>query len=75
MSKLWVIFATLVLVMLGLTGCTGLSLGGLNAANTNSSRPTAVKVGDLAPEINLTSMTGDSIVLSKLEGRPVLVNF
>lgn len=48
-----------------------------NPANPSnqSSRPTIAKTGDLAPEINLRSMTGDQITLSKLEGRPVLVNF
>lgn len=58
-----------------LSGCSGLSLAQLNAANGDSARPTVAKVGELAPEINLKSMTGDQIVLSKLEGRPVLVNF
>jgi cytochrome c biogenesis protein CcmG, thiol:disulfide interchange protein DsbE len=56
------------LMALALSAC-----GSANAAT--SSRPTTAKVGDLAPEISLTSMTGDQIVLSKLEGRPVIVNF
>jgi cytochrome c biogenesis protein CcmG/thiol:disulfide interchange protein DsbE len=45
------------------------------AANASASRPTTVKIGDLAPEIDLPSLTGDRIVLSKLVGHPVLVNF
>ncbi len=56
------------LAMLALSAC-----GSANAA-TNS-RPTTAKIGDLAPEIALKSMTGDQIALSKLEGHPVLVNF
>ncbi len=44
-------------------------------SNGRSPRPTFAKNGELAPEINLKSMTGDQITLSKLEGRPVLVNF
>src|SRR5512141_3256506 len=61
--------------VLSLTACSGVSIGGLNAANAGSDRPTVVKVGDLAPEINLKSLTGDQIVLSQLVGRPVIVNF
>jgi peroxiredoxin len=44
-----------------------------NSASTG--RPTSVKIGDPAPEIDLPSLTGDQITLSKLVGRPVLVNF
>ncbi len=40
-----------------------------------TARPARVQVGDLAPEINLPSLNGDRIVLSALQGRPVLVNF
>ncbi len=46
-----------------------------SAPASGSTRPTSVKIGDLAPEINLKSVTGDQITLSKLEGKPVLVNF
>jgi thiol-disulfide isomerase/thioredoxin len=46
-----------------------------NAPSGQSARPTFAKEGELAPEINLKSMTGDQITLSKLEGRPVVVNF
>lgn len=53
----------------------GLPAGGLNEANAGTSRPTVAKVGDLAPEINLQSLTGDQIDLVKLVGRPVIVNF
>ena len=54
------------LVVLLLNGC-----GSVNAANA---RPTTAKIGDLAPEISRKSVTGDQITLSKLVGRPVLVN-
>jgi thiol-disulfide isomerase/thioredoxin len=68
------------LLALVLGACSALSIGGLNlggsdASNASSARPTTVKVGDLAPEINLKSFTGDQIVLSQLVGRPVIVNF
>jgi thiol-disulfide isomerase/thioredoxin len=57
----------------------GTLIPGLGAAQSNPasqpSRPTFAKEGDLAPEIILKSMTGDQITLSKLEGRPVVVNF
>lgn len=60
----------------------GTLIPGLGAAQSNPasppsqpSRPTFAKEGDLAPEITLKSMTGDQITLSKLEGRPVVVNF
>ncbi len=73
------------IVALALGACSGLNIGGLslgnlpfggmNAANAGTDRPTAVKVGELAPEINLQSLTGDQIDLAKLVGRPVIVNF
>ncbi len=68
------------LVVLAVSSCSSLPLDRLSAllprqASSASSRPTVVKVGALAPEINLKSMTGDQIVLSQLVGRPVLVNF
>lgn len=44
-------------------------------APARAPRPTVAKKGGLAPEINLKSMTGEQIVLSELEGHPVLVNF
>ncbi len=60
---------TLMAFLLGAcNGFTGANSGG-------GARPTVVKIGDLAPEIDLKSLTGDQITLSKLAGRPVLVNF
>jgi len=53
----------------------GVSQNNPASSSSQSSRPTIAKNGELAPEINLKSMTGDQITLSKLEGRPVLVNF
>lgn len=68
-------FVGLVLLLLG--ACNAFPFTALNSGNSNagSTRPTVVKIGDVAPEIDLKSVTGDSITLSKLVGRPVLVNF
>jgi cytochrome c biogenesis protein CcmG/thiol:disulfide interchange protein DsbE len=57
-----------------LSACSLLNTVSATAPPT-SARPTTAKIGSLAPEIDLKSMTGDEIVLSKLQGRPVLVNF
>ncbi len=67
-SKRFLMAALFVWSTLVLSACSS-----LNAAI--ASRPTTPKIGDPAPEIDLKSMTGDQIVLSKLQGRPVLVNF
>jgi cytochrome c biogenesis protein CcmG/thiol:disulfide interchange protein DsbE len=67
-SKLAGFLILIALVVLLLSGC-----GNSNVAA--GSRPTTAKIGDLAPEIDLKSVTGDQITLSKLEGRPVLINF
>lgn len=69
-------FVGLVLLLLG--ACNAFPFSVFNAAsssNPGSTRPTVVKIGDLAPEIDLKSVTGDPITLSKLEGHPVLVDF
>lgn len=74
--------AVLLVAALGLAGCSSLPVGQLDAllgrtssGNSSAGRPTVAKVGDPAPEIDLKSMTGDQITLSKLVGRPVIVNF
>ena len=72
--------ATAVLATAALIAGCGTLIPGFNAApqtnsGNSSSRPTYAQEGSLAPEINLKSLTGDQITLSKLEGRPVLVNF
>jgi len=81
MKKRIAVSAALLTLTLGIAAC-GTLIPGLGATQNNpaspstqSSRPTIAKNGDLAPEINLKSMTGDQITLSKMEGRPVLVNF
>jgi thiol-disulfide isomerase/thioredoxin len=70
-------FAGLLLLVLG--ACNALPISALlpnsNQSPSASARPAVVKIGDLAPDIDLPSMTGDQITLSKLVGRPVLVNF
>jgi cytochrome c biogenesis protein CcmG/thiol:disulfide interchange protein DsbE len=67
-------FIGLLLAVLG--ACSGFPFNALGSPQQNdSARPSAVKIGALAPEIDLKSLTGDQITLSKLQGRPVLVNF
>ena len=63
------------LLLLALGACNALPLSSFNLPGSGSTRPTTVKIGETAPEINLPSMTSDQITLSKLQGRPVLVNF
>ncbi len=75
MNKPMVVALVGAALMLALSACSGLSLGALNSTAAGSGRPTTAKIGDLAPEIDLKSMTGDQITLSRLEGRPVLINF
>jgi len=67
-TRLAGIVAFALLTALALSAC-----GNTNAAT--GSRPTTAKPGELAPEISLKSLTGDQIVLSKLEGHPVIINF
>ncbi|MEW5720500.1 MAG: TlpA disulfide reductase family protein [Chloroflexota bacterium] len=63
------------LLLLGLGACNLIptNLGG--TSGTASGRPTTVKIGEPAPEIDLPTLTGEQVTLSKLQGRPVLVNF
>lgn len=71
------IFAAIALLCVSgwvLSACSILNTVTASAPPT-SARPTTAKIGSLAPEIDLKSMTGDQITLSKLQGRPVLVNF
>ena len=69
------IAAFVALLLLGLGACNLIptNLGG--ASGTASGRPTTVKIGEPAPEIDLPTLTGEQVTLSKLQGRPVLVNF
>lgn len=78
-------FVPLVLMLLGLFAVcmaviiAGVMLaGGLTATTSaaSASRPSYAKMGELAPEISLKTIPdGQSFVLSKLEGKAVLVNF
>ena len=69
----------LALALFFLLATTG--LGACNAITANvpaaggANRPASVKIGDLAPEIDLKTMTGETFTLSKLQGKIVLVNF
>ncbi len=67
-------FIGLLLAVLG--ACSVFPFSAFGSQNSNpSARPNTVKIGALAPEIDLKSLTGDQITLSKLQGRPVLINF
>jgi thiol-disulfide isomerase/thioredoxin len=74
-SILIAIFIGAVLLTLGACSMLPTNVLGTRNDNPGGGRPTTAKIGALAPEINLKSMTGDQIVLSQLVGRPVLVNF
>lgn len=64
------------LLLAGLGACSVFPFNLLGSPNSDTAaRPRTVKIGDLAPEIDLKSLTGDQITLSKLQGRPVLINF
>jgi cytochrome c biogenesis protein CcmG, thiol:disulfide interchange protein DsbE len=63
----------LLLFVLGACNMIPLNLG--TAAKSASGRPSAVKIGELAPEIDLPSLSGEQMTLSKLIGHPILVNF
>lgn len=71
-SKSIALMAGVMLLALLPGACSTLNIAG---AGADPGRPTVAKIGDLAPEINRQSLTGDPIVLSQLKGRPVLVNF
>ncbi|HEX7587932.1 MAG TPA: TlpA disulfide reductase family protein, partial [Anaerolineae bacterium] len=79
-TKLYAVIALLSLSGWLLSACNSVNTSN-NTNNTstansaNPARPSIAKIGSLAPEVDLKSMTGDQIVLSKLQGRPVLVNF
>ena len=66
-------FVALLLLVLGACSVIPLNLG--SESSGASGRPTAVKIGELAPEIDLPSLGGDQITLSKLQGHPIIVNF
>ena len=61
---------------LRMVGALALLLGACGLIQApGAARPSTAKVGELAPEINLKSTSGDPVVLSQLQGHPVLVNF
>jgi len=66
-------FVGALLLVLGACSVIPMNLGG--ASSGVSGRSMVVKIGELAPEINLPAMAGDQIVLSQFVGQPVLVNF
>ncbi len=67
---------SMILLALLLGACSGFASANTTQPGTGRApRPTVAKKGELAPEINLKSLNSDQIVLSQLEGHPVLVNF
>jgi thiol-disulfide isomerase/thioredoxin len=77
MSKPIGLVILVLMATLGVVSCSAVIPGLIppSANNAAPSRPTTAKIGQLAPEINLKSLNSDPIVLSKLEGHPLLVNF
>jgi cytochrome c biogenesis protein CcmG, thiol:disulfide interchange protein DsbE len=78
MNKSTVLGITLAIgvLLLVLGACSMLPVNFGASAKSASGRPTTVKVGDLAPEIDLPALGGSGqMTLSKLVGHPVLVNF
>lgn len=67
-------FVALLLLVLG--ACSVLPISSfLPTISGAGARSSVAKIGEIAPDIDLKSLTGDQITLSKLQGRPVLVNF
>lgn len=68
----WIIVTIIVAVLGSLwVGMTRVRAG----EETLSDRPAAPQVGQLAPDFTLTSLDGEQITLSELEGKPVVLNF
>jgi peroxiredoxin len=68
-----VAFVGALLLVLGACNLIPTNLGA--APRDASGRPTSARVGELAPEIDLVTLSGERVVLSQLVGKPVLVNF
>lgn len=71
-KNIWIAAAVSLLLLL-VGACSAFPFNALTSVG--GSRSTTVKIGEIAPEIDLPSMTGEQITLSKLKGQPVLVNF
>jgi peroxiredoxin len=71
------VFIGALLLVMGACNQIPTSFGNLLGGTTReaSGRPTQARVGELAPEIDLPTLTGERIVLSQLVGKPVVVNF
>ncbi len=71
------VFTGVLLLILGACNQIPLSLESMfgDVPRDGSGRPAFARVGALAPEIDLPTMTGERIVLSQLVGQVVLVNF
>ncbi|MBI2907762.1 MAG: redoxin domain-containing protein [Chloroflexi bacterium] len=62
----------LALVLLLAAGCQD---EGYAASSTGSSSEVAPRVGKTAPDFTLTSLSGETVSLSSLRGKAVLINF
>ena len=75
-QKFAVTLAALVgVLLLILNACNTLPFDWFTPARDSTGRPSRAKIGALAPEIDLLTLSGERIVLSQLVGKPVLVNF
>ena len=68
----WILIVTLTFLLLSTLGACNMIT---NAVDSGGARSASVKIGEAAPEIELKSLTGEQITLSKLTGHPVIVNF
>jgi cytochrome oxidase Cu insertion factor (SCO1/SenC/PrrC family) len=67
----WAIGSSLEMVIGALILVVAVQSGGKAAAGA----PAAARVGSPAPDFTVTLLNGQSITLSSLKGKPVLVNF
>lgn len=56
-------------------GLVWIGLSAVPAGNTTSGQIPAPRQGFLAPDFSLTTLNGETLTLSELRGRPVLINF
>ncbi|MCI0475573.1 MAG: TlpA family protein disulfide reductase [Anaerolineales bacterium] len=62
-------------LLLVLGACSLIPTNLIGVTRDASGRPSVARVGELAPEIDLLTLSGERVVLSQLVGKPVLVNF
>jgi thiol-disulfide isomerase/thioredoxin len=68
----WIILTVVVAVVGSIwIGMTAVKASALNTAG----KPARAELGYIAPDFTLTSPAGDEVVLSKLKGKPIVLNF